>query len=583
MHIGGPNSYLPLPIESTLTWGLCFSCLAVSGYHYGKSILLSSGWCYNIYRRARIVVRGLFGGLIGRRRYHYPLQDSALADHGDDATWIPLTTHSRSELERASPWERYLSLLRLFEKCHPEVLTPLSVPTKNGYSRERALSNMDSFEELKCHANASLIHVLRTDDICRRLASLAMRPYDPSKWPKIHGVHQQQREQYPHTTTTLLRQFPHNRLLQRMSIFWKYLLVLPSIEEVKSFYHLPTSPVTPVAVSRNKKHVNDCNYPYRISLILPAYREKGSHLLKKLIKALKLAQDPNEVEVVVVDAGGCSDLELLLPLTGNGNESIDKDNDDVNFKPSFGRLSIFSYKSGGGRGPCLNFGAHVATGRILTFCHSDTTMPEHWDAKIVNTLDSNDDRRKRVNSCAFSFGVDTSPEGLSMPFESSTSSSATYCPRGIRALEFFTNVRNYLFSLPYGDQVLSLHACVFHFIGGYPDQCLMEDYDLVSLLRRRAALFTPPYNSSSGDIVQERLAIIAGAPALCSPRRWQKHGVLYVTFMNYKFVNMYAGRRKTSPDDLFKLYYGSGAPKREAVESPWEVELKKIMNEHSSE
>ena len=142
-----------------------------------------------------LVVSGLFGGLIGRRIYQYhPLQDSALADHGDEATWMPLTTHSRSELERASPWERYLSLLRLFEKRHPEVLTPLSVPTKNGYSRERALSNMDSFEELKCHANASLIHVLRTDDICRRLASLAMRPYDPSKWPPIHGDQQQQRK-----------------------------------------------------------------------------------------------------------------------------------------------------------------------------------------------------------------------------------------------------------------------------------------------------------------------------------------------------------------------------------------------------
>ena len=56
-----------------------------------------------------------------------------------------------------------------------------------------------------------------------------------------------------------------------------------------------------------------------------------------------------------------------------------------------------------------------------------------------------------------------------------------------------------------------------------------------------------------------------------------------MTFMNYKFVNMYAGRRKTSPDDLFKLYYGSKAPKREAAESPWEVELAKIMNEQLSE
>jgi hypothetical protein len=99
----------------------------------------------------------------------------------------------------------------------------------------------------------------------------------------------------------------------------------------------------------------------------------------------------------------------------------------------------------------------------------------------------------------------------------------------------------------------------------------MEDYELVSLLRRRATLFSVSH--APGNIAREKLAIIPGDPALCSPRRWQKFGVLYVTFMNSKFVNLYAGARKMDPDELFQLYYGKAPPTRDAIESPWEVEL----------
>lgn len=587
-YIGGPNTSLPMFAETFLSWGLCSSCLAMQGYYYGKTVLLSSGWYFNIYHSVRTLVRTLFGGLICSMRYMHPLMDSALADHEDEATWIPLTTHSRAEVEKCSPWERYLSLLRLFEKCHPEVLTPIMMPTQNGYydsiSGRRLLPNMESFESIKCNADAALIHVLRHNDMCRRLASLAMRPYDPTMWKPITGANDNchihgtdDRDTFPHTTT-LLRQFPHNRLLQRMAKYWKDLLVLPSLEEVHSFYHLPATPSTPVAFATNRKHINDVNYRYRISLILPAYCEKGCHLLSKLTKALEMACEPSEVEVIVVDAGGCSDLELLLPLVGDITDTEYTKDGHVN--QYYGRVSIFSYNSGGGRGPCLNFGAYCATGCVLTFLHADTIMPAHWDEKIVTTLEQNEgmcrNKVTRANSCAFSFGIDTSPEGLSMPFEPSVS---TYCPRGVRAVEFFTNLRNRLFSLPYGDQVISLHACVFHFLGGFPDQCLMEDYELVCLLRRRAALFVSPVeHAPSGTVMREKIAIISGAPALCSPRRWQKFGVLYVTFMNHKFVNLYAGRRKIGPDDLFKQYYGQEAPKREAVDSPWEVELANVLD-----
>ena len=158
-----------------------------------------------------------------------------------------------------------------------------------------------------------------------------------------------------------------------------------------------------------------------------------------------------------------------------------------------------------------------------------------------------------------------------MPFEGHSSTTTPYVPPGIRAVQTTANLRTYLFSLPYGDQVLSLHACTFHFLGGFPDQCLMEDYELVSLLRRRATLFAVSHKP--GLIAREALTIIQGDPALCSPRRWQKFGVMYVTYMNSKFVNLYAGQRKMDPDELFQLYYGKAPPKRCAVISPWEAEL----------
>eukprot|EP01083_Nonionella_stella_P068646 182464_1 len=139
----------------------------------------------------------------------------------------------------------------------------------------------------------------------------------------------------------------------------------------------------------------------------------------------------------------------------------------------------------------------------------------------------------------------------------SKSSSSTYVPPGIRAVETLANIRSEIYSLPYGDQVISLLKNVFDFLGGYPDQCLMEDYELVTFIRRRAA-FLPAMmedycletNCEIDDEQDQREAlawereevkIIPGRPSLCAIRRWQKFGVAYVTFMNYNFVTKYRG------------------------------------------
>ncbi len=359
-------------------------------------------------------------------------------------------------------------------------------------------------------------------------------------------------------TTTLAKQFPNDHLLRRMSKLWHHFLLLPSLEECQVH-----SSHNGTEIKGNERH------PFRISIILPAFHENGSHLFVKLNKALNRAVEPRKVEVVIVDAGGCTNLDAII--IGN-NKSSSRD---------WGSIKIVPFISGGGRGPCLNFGATVASGRILTFCHSDTALPHRWDESIVSTLehDGKDDlafarsKEPRVNSCAFSFGIDKSREGLSMPF---ASNRILYYPPGIRAVEMTANMRTHLYSLPYGDQVLSLHSCVFHFLGGFPDQCLMEDYELVCLLRRRSALFKPTLDDGI-SVSQEKLAIVRGHPALCSPRRWQKFGVLYVTFMNSKLVNLYAGVKKLGPDDLFRLYYGRDPPVRDENDSPWEIQLAQLL------
>lgn len=599
--IGGPGTRLPFVVESFLGWSLCISCLTVSGYHYVKSVAISSA----LYRRVRRLVRSILGGWL--------ITKSNRDNSHEDLVWIPLTTHSRSEL-RQTPWERYLSLVQVLERRYPDALLPILPPERSlieavtdeegreAVNQMQMLTNniegIEDIETIKRNADDVLVHALRHDNVCRRLASLAMRPYhvvnenDSSITTAVNSVGMKANgtdannlinnklSVSKHTSTatiqtTLLEQLPHNRLLQRMSKMWKYLLILPSLKEAKAFYRIPTIAAEVIATKRGKRHESDAHYPYQISIIMPAFHEKGYHLLAKLSNALEASSNPDEVEVVIVDAGGCTGLEEVVSLNSSNNEK------------QFGKISIISFTSGGGRGPCLNYGGYNATGKILTFCHSDTTLPRDWDTSIVSTLEhdglDDDDLFRmgkiRANSCAFSFGIDTSPAGLAMPFTSSSQLPVSYFPPGIRAVETTANLRTHLYSLPYGDQVLSLHAAVFHFLGGFPDQCLMEDYELISLLRRRAALLDGVYPNGRitlNRVNYERLAIVPGPPALCSPRRWQKFGVIYTTYTNSRLVNLYAGGM--GADELFQLYYSREPPKRSHIESPWELELREIVD-----
>lgn len=237
---------------------------------------------------------------------------------------------------------------------------------------------------------------------------------------------------------------------------------------------------------------------------------------------------------------------------------------------------VVLHNTTGGRGATLNYGAMHARGRILTFLHADTLLPADWDVHVESALLPSTStssqsspqvvveeelssppkrwrdvlrpmlwwkrmRRRRQEQkrdrsittlCAFSFGIDSTRQGL----------DAKPCPPGLRGALWLGLFRMWVCKLPYGDSAPSMPAAYFHHIGGYPDQPLMEDYELVSLIRRRAQLLT-----------NERMVILP-VTATCSPRRWQRYGVSYTTLVNALCIWRY--ENGWTADDLFRFYYG---------------------------
>lgn len=81
----------------------------------------------------------------------------------------------------------------------------------------------------------------------------------------------------------------------------------------------------------------------------------------------------------------------------------------------------------------------------------------------------------------------------------------------------------------------------FRFLGGFPDQCIMEDYVLIDLLRHRGLLGI----SSGLEVLEER--------SECDNRRWKINGVRKVASTNRKVVKCY---EDIGAKGCFEMYYG---------------------------
>jgi uncharacterized protein len=195
--------------------------------------------------------------------------------------------------------------------------------------------------------------------------------------------------------------------------------------------------------------------PPSLSVIIPTLDEEA-----RLPWTLATVLNEPMVEAVVVD-GGSSDATC---------RSVE----------SYGARLVRARR---GRAHQQNVGAEEARGEHLLFLHADTLLPPGFGPEVCRALG-----RTGVAGGAFSFRLDSR--------------------RGpLRWVERGANLRSRLFGLPYGDQALFLRAEVFRGLGGFPEQPLLEDLELVWRLRRLGRI------------------VILPLPATTSARRWLTGGL----------------------------------------------------------
>jgi rSAM/selenodomain-associated transferase 2 len=201
----------------------------------------------------------------------------------------------------------------------------------------------------------------------------------------------------------------------------------------------------------------------KISIIIPVLNEE-----KNLGMAIASTRTTPSTEVIVVD-GGSTDGTVALANA----------------------LEVTVRSTTAGRAHQMNIGAEAATGDILLFLHADTHLPIGFADLVCSTLTAEDN----IVAGAFSLKID------------STLRSLRWIERGV-------NWRSRFLQMPYGDQAIFLKADTFHKVGGFPEQPIMEDFELIRRLQRLG-----------------KIAIVS-APVVTSARRWLKRGVFRTTLIN---------------------------------------------------
>ncbi len=219
-----------------------------------------------------------------------------------------------------------------------------------------------------------------------------------------------------------------------------------------------------------------------ISIIIPVINEAA-----KLPKTLSVAQTGSRIEILVVD-GGSQDPT-------------------INVAKAFGAKVITSQP---GRAYQMNAGATAAIGEILLFLHGDTLLPDGFDHLVRQIM-----TRPDLSAGAFKLAIDGHSWGL-------------------RLVEWGVNWRSQILQMPYGDQALFLKTSLFHKLGGFPDQPIMEDFELVRRLKKLGTIAISP------------------ASVVTSDRRWQKLGVLKTTLINQFIILAYT--LGVSPETIARWY-----------------------------
>jgi rSAM/selenodomain-associated transferase 2 len=231
----------------------------------------------------------------------------------------------------------------------------------------------------------------------------------------------------------------------------------------------------------------------RVSVIIPAFNEAV-----RIAASIQSARRGNPQEIIVVDGGSADGTAELARDAG---------------------ATVISAMPG--RARQMNAGAARATGNALLFLHSDTLLPPNYLHAVSQIL-----RGSGVAAGAFRLSIEGAFSGR-------------------RLVEWGANVRSRYSEKPYGDQAIFLRRALFEELGGFANQPLLEDVELVHRLRRHG-----------------RIVIVSQA-VVTSGRRWQQLGALRTTLTNQIILTAYA--LGVSSETLARLY---GRPPTNAAKRP---------------
>jgi rSAM/selenodomain-associated transferase 2 len=213
----------------------------------------------------------------------------------------------------------------------------------------------------------------------------------------------------------------------------------------------------------------------RFSIILPVLNEEAGieeHLLR-----LSTQCAHHDCEILVVD-GGSEDATVVLAQR-------------------YARV----LQALRGRARQMNAGAKMAQGEILLFLHADTQLPEDALSRIEQALQDSE-----VVGGAFRICFN--------------------CEQWqYRIVAFCANLRSRLLHVYTGDQAYFIRAGSFRKIGGYPDQELMEDLEIISRLHRLGRVVLLPHYVVTSARRHEKLGLLRSIVFMWYLRALYRFGV----------------------------------------------------------
>ena len=246
----------------------------------------------------------------------------------------------------------------------------------------------------------------------------------------------------------------------------------------------------------------------RLSVVVPALNEERN--VARAVASARVGAGADGCEVVVVD-GGSDDATVSAAHRAGA--------DLVLVSPERGRAAQ------------LARGVERASGDVIVFLHADSTLPDAYAERMHDAM------RPEHTWGAFGFrlGISGDDDEASAAGPSISPGHRTEEPMARRFLEWCVDKRTRWLGSPYGDQGLWVRRDALAGVGGVPQQCFMEDYELVRRLRRAHGM-----------------PCVVDAAVTTSSRRWDAMGVARVTALNRLVVFGYA--MGVPPERLARLY-----------------------------